>query len=67
MNKDTSKQPSCEMEKISWPGLCGRPATHIWTHRDGKTLVCNRCIFSVIVNGGDLEKIPELKESNPGE
>jgi len=50
------------MEKISRPGLCGKPATHIWTHRDGKTLVCNRCIFSVIVNGGELIKIPELKD-----
>ena len=51
----------CGMEPIYRDGLCNRPATHIWKHKDGETPVCDRCVFSVFVNGGDL--IPIQKET----
>ena len=59
---DSEKKLLCGMERISWPGLCNRPATHIWKHKDGETPVCDRCIFSVIVNDGHLIQIPKPVE-----
>lgn len=53
----------CGMESVSRDGNCNRPATHIWTHRDGQTPVCNRCILSVWVCGGKLTEITHNKDS----
>ena len=47
----------CGMESVSRDGNCNRPATHIWTHPDGTTPVCKRCILSVWVCGGQLTEI----------
>jgi len=47
----------CGMESVSRDGNCNRPATHIWTHRDGQTPVCDRCVISVWLCGGPLTEI----------
>lgn len=51
---DSENKLLCRMERISWVGFCNRPATHIWKHPDGDTPVCDRCVFSVLVNNGHL-------------
>jgi len=48
---------TCEMERISRPGKCGKPMSGYWIHADGtKTAVCDMCAMSVMVNGGKLEE-----------
>lgn len=51
------KDQTCEMEVISHEGPCGKPATAVWIHRDGNTLVCRMCSLSVTVNHGYLSPL----------
>jgi hypothetical protein len=48
---------TCGMERICMEGLCGKPATHIWHHKDGDIPVCDLCVLSVAVCDGKLTKI----------
>ena len=47
----------CEMERLSLNGLCGNPAIALWTHKEGKTLVCQKCLPSVMANHGNLTSL----------
>jgi hypothetical protein len=47
------------MESFSHDGNCNRPAKYIWRPKDGggDVMVCNICMCSVFVNGGNLVEI----------
>jgi hypothetical protein len=49
----------CQMESFSHDGNCNRPAKYIWRPKDGggDVMVCNICMCSVFVNGGNLVEI----------
>jgi hypothetical protein len=62
----SSNLVGCQMETFYKEGACGRPATHVWTHGDEETLVCDRCALPVYVNGGDLKPVaPKPMRSRP--
>ncbi len=49
----------CQMESFRHDGNCNRPAKYIWKPKDGggDVMVCNLCMCSVLVNGGNLVEI----------
>jgi hypothetical protein len=54
----------CGMDRISRDGKCNRPATHVWQQKDGTlTYVCNRCVLSVLVNGGALVSVRRYRNT----
>ena len=48
---------TCQMERISREGFCGKPATHKWHSKEGYIMVCDQCIMGVYLCGGDLAPI----------
>jgi hypothetical protein len=54
---------TCQLEVISRPGPCGKPAKALWIQKDqSKVPVCQLCSLSVTVNGGELEAIPHQNQ-----
>ena len=54
---------TCQMERISREGLCGKPATHKWHTKDGYILVCDDCLMGINLCGGNLTPIATAQES----